>query len=131
LPHRIEKRLKIISHYPRTIALFIGVIVIVAIIYDVADRANKNKLAIEKGCILLNNAIIKSSASQTDPHSPSVPLIQGILATIPKKYVDEYLVRSRQNPTVVPLIDCKKVADHPGDIKAEQIPTPPPRQVQK
>jgi hypothetical protein len=128
MPHRAAAaKLKRLGHYPRTIALVVGMAVIAVVVYDVVDRANKNKLAIEKSCTLLNNAVIRSSASQTSPNSPTVPLIQGILEVIPQKYVNEYIMRSKDNTTVIPLINCEKVADHPESIHAEQLPTPPPR----
>jgi hypothetical protein len=109
--------------YPRAYGALLALTAFAIMVGVLYDRSQQNKQAIEKSCILLNNAIVRSTKAQTDPDSPSIPLVRGILAVIPRKYATEYAVRSRTNMTVIPLIDCHTVADHPEDIHAEQLPS--------
>lgn len=118
--------------YPRAYGAMIAVIIFVGIAVavtvnsgDAKQIAKKNREAIEKGCILLNNAIVNSTRAQADPESPSAALIAGILAVIPRKYVILYTERTKKNPFVVPLVDCKAVAEHPEAIQAVPAKTTP------
>lgn len=120
-------------NYPRAYGAMLALIVFIGIVVVVVVRsgqtreiATKNQEAIEKGCTLLNNAIITSTQAQADPESPTSALITGILEVIPKKYVILYAERSKKNPFVVPLINCRRVAEHPEDIRAVPVKKPTP-----
>lgn len=104
----------------------VAVMVFGFVIYTVVDRQKQNRQAIEKGCILLNNAIISSTTVAGDPKSASAALVQGVLEVIPAKYVRLYKQRVGAGQPVIPLVDCEKVADHPEDIQAIPLPVPSP-----
>lgn len=117
--HRFMRR------YPRSLFAIAALAVFATAVYAIADEANKNRQSIEKGCILLNNAIVQSSATASDPKSPSSALIAGIMRVIPPQYVKLYETRlKKQGPTILPLINCRKVADHPDAIRAIPLRSP-------
>lgn len=106
------------------IVSFVGCIaVLCGVVYTLAYNAEQNRLAIEKGCVLLNNAIVRSTQAAVDPNGASAALVAGILRVIPKEFVEQYEERVKGQTTVVPLIDCENVADHPEEIRA--IPLKP------
>lgn len=100
------------------LALICGVVTLSIVVYTLSSRAEQNRLAIEKGCILLNNAVIRSSQAAADPKGASAALIAGVLKVIPDRFVRQYATRSRGVRTVVPLVDCERVAEHPEEIRA-------------
>lgn len=124
---------------PLLVTLIAFILVVAVLSYaalHLAREADRNthqikqeQVAIEKSCILLNNAIIMSSKAAADPSSPTAALVEGLLTIIPPKYARLYEQRAAgQNTTVIPLVNCRLVAQHPDDIKATQLlfhhPTP-------
>lgn len=115
-------------NYPRAYGALLALIAFSMVVYVIADRQSRNRLAIEKGCILLNNAIIRSSTASSNPRSPSTILVREILTEAVQNnrgyVVKEFQAATRRGPLVIPLIDCKKVADDPGNIKAIPLHAP-------
>lgn len=104
--------------------------VIIVGVFVILDSQKRNRQAIEKGCILLNNAIVQSSQSGANPASKI--LVQEILRNAEahgRFYVTagyEKAIAS-QGATFIALIPCSKVAHDPESITAIKLPPPPPR----
>lgn len=111
----------LVSRHLVGVGFLVSILVMVGVVYAIVDGQQKNKLAIEKSCTLLNNAVIHSSRASTDPNSPSAALITGILTVIPSKYIKQYQERSKNFTTVVPLINCERVAEDPDSIEAVRL----------
>lgn len=109
----------------RTIGFVLSIIILFAIVLDVLDRAQKNKIAVEKSCVLLNNAIIRSGAAGG---GPSRILIEEILRNA-QQHHRAYVVVQYQNALKqtrqLTLVNCQEVARNPENIKADPLPAAP------
>lgn len=109
--------------YWHTAAAICSVIILALVVVVVFDRTHKNREAIEKGCILLNNAIIRSS--QAPPSPATKILIEAILSQAPQATVVRYKAASHERPpSIITLVDCHAIAQHPETINPERPPTP-------
>lgn len=110
--------------HPRTIG-FIAMIAVIAIaVYDVGDRAHKNRVAIEKSCVLLNNAIIRSGAAGGEA---SRILIEEILRNARlngRAYVEVKYKNSLGQVKQIQIVNCEEISRHPDQIKADPLPVP-------
>jgi hypothetical protein len=124
----------LIRRHGALIGLVFAIAALVTINYALAHRQTntegitaRNSLAIEKGCTLLNNAIIRSSTSADS--GPSQVLVNEILRNAIQHgrswVVIEFKQASRKHPTVIPVINCDQVAKDPSRIVA--LPIHPPR----
>lgn len=113
---------------------FIATILIVAFcFYIIGTKVNSNNEAIEKSCILLDNAIAQS---QGQSNGSSQILIREILLNANKhnrKYVQKrYLAAVKSQPPILERLNCKRLSEHPEDIVAVKTtivpstPTPTP-----
>lgn len=112
----------------RTIGLVLSVIAAMVVVFIIVNRVNKNTTAIEKGCVLLNNAIVKSSTTGAagQPKATRI-LLESIIRNMTPEEKKAYNEALRQPPDLSSfLVDCVKVAKHPEKIKALQIKPPPP-----
>lgn len=112
---------------PRTLGVFLSVVVLIAFAAVLLDNQRKNRQAIEKGCILLNNAIIKSSTAGSN--AASRVLVKEILRNAEQHgrfYVTAGYERAiaQQGQTFIALIPCGKVAHDPESITAIKLPPP-------
>lgn len=113
-----QEKVKLIGAFAGALALGLVVLLIV-------NQTNSNKNAIEKGCILLNNAILKSQAETERKGSPTAILIKVILDDASPARQAEFVAavkreQQRGSPLLVP---CKVLANDPGRIKAVPIHT--------
>lgn len=111
----------------RTVAGVLGAALIGLVVYLAISQILSNKQAIEKGCILLNNAIVRSQAEADRKGTPSSVLVAIILDEASEQRKVELAAaiarqRKQGNPIVVP---CKKLSDHPEQIRAEATATIP------
>lgn len=93
-------------------------------IFLIVSQIQTNKLAIEKGCILLNNAIVRGQGEAARKESSTGILIATIMEGASKERQIAFAAavkreQKRGNPLVVP---CDIVADHPDTITAIPIP---------
>lgn len=104
--------------YWRTAAFIFFVCAIGTTTYFIGQRANTNKIAIHKSCILLDNKV--AEAIQTPPSNSTIILIDAILALIPPNKKQAFLEARANEPVGGGLtrINCSAVADHPEKIKA-------------
>lgn len=115
----------------RTVAFILGAFLLGTVVLVVVNRINNNSLAIEKGCILLNNVVIRSGAAgqSTGPRADINRLLTSeIVDKMTPAERDRYFrlrqevaKQAREEPLV---IDCQRVADDPDSIRAIQLQTP-------
>jgi hypothetical protein len=120
----------LLSRHRVTVGFLAAIAVLATVVFIIVDRQSQNRRAIEKGCILLNNAIIQSQAGASK--GPTAILVKEILrnaAEDGRQYVvQNYTEAVKKNPTVIPIINCKAVAKHPDVIKALPLkPSQPKR----
>lgn len=107
--------------YWRTIALVIGTAILAAVIASIVVKANRNHEAIEKGCILLQNTIVKS---QTPMPSTKV-LVKALIDNMTPAQRQQYAAAKTHDDPNVLFVNCSKLADHPEDIQAIPLPGSP------
>lgn len=115
-----------VSNFMRRRAATLGftgfIIVMAAVVYSLEFSAQKNHEAIKKGCILLNNAIVESSRSAVKDPATRI-LLASILKHLTPQQLQAYKVAVHHRPpTIVKLVRCDIVANHPDQIRA--IPAP-------
>lgn len=102
---------------------FVGFIaVLAAVVYSLQDNAERNHDAIRKGCILLNNAIVESSRATGG--KATADLIRVIERLMSPGELRQYKIdaRAQGHTTIIKLVRCDVVANHPDRIRA--IPAP-------
>lgn len=113
--------------YWRTLGFVACLFVLIGIGIDILDRTARNRVAIEKSCVLLNNAIIRSGAAGG---GPSRILVDEILRNARQHHREFVIVQYKDalgKTKQVQLVNCEQVAKEPGDIKADPLPAAPPR----
>jgi hypothetical protein len=82
-------------------------------------KIDNQKVALEKGCILLNNAIIQSSQVTPRPQSASAVLVESILKRMTPEERQRYkdALKNAKKP-IIKLANCKQLAQHPDSIRA-------------
>lgn len=103
-------------------ALALGLVVLL-----VVNQIQSNKQAIEKGCVLINNVVIKSQRGSARPDSSTAILVKTILENASPERRAQFAAAlkretNRSNPLLVP---CAAVADDPEQIEAIPITTTP------
>lgn len=110
----------------RLIAVVCAALALGAVTMAVYTRITQNKTAIEKSCILLNNAILQGQAQAAKPGSSTNVLVESIVGHMTGAERQSYrqaLTREAKGPPQgVQPVDCEKVADDPDKIKATPQP---------
>jgi hypothetical protein len=97
-----------------------GALALGLVVYLIVSQVNSNKVAIEKGCILLNNAVIRSQAEAQREGSTTAVLVATIMDHASQERKLQFAAavkrdKEQGNPLVVP---CETLADHPDQIRA-------------
>jgi hypothetical protein len=117
--------------YWRTAGFLACILIVLAVVLDVEDRSNKNRVAIEKGCVLLNNAIVQSGAAGGGPSKVLVAEILRNAVQHHRAYVVINYKDALKKTKRLTLVNCDEVAKHPDRIHAEPLAPPPKRSVPK
>lgn len=130
-PGQLSEPTRTVHEKWRLAAAILGALTLGLSIYLIAAQVHSNKLAIEKSCVLLNNAILRSQAQATKQGSSTAILVGIILRKGTEQEVADFFAATEREKTVANpiLVKCKKVADDPDQIKADPIRTitaPPP-----
>lgn len=93
-------------------------LVLSTVVYSIVHGQRQNRLAIEKGCVLLNNKIIEGQSAQAG--SATTILIREILRNADEHgrgyVVVQYRKATGDTNGQLAVIDCQKVAKHPDQI---------------
>lgn len=106
--------------YPRAYGALLALVAFGIIAVILLENQNRNREAIRKGCILLNNAIIRSSTASSQP-ATRILVTEILRQASPQTVADYKAALAKQGPTIIPLVDCDQVANHPDAIKAIQL----------
>jgi hypothetical protein len=109
------------------VAMTVGVFILVNQVSKNTDDLNQNTQSIEKGCILLQNAIVKATAPPPagSPPDATQVLVGSILKRMTPAERKRYKDAASQPPRLLDvLVDCKKVAQNPDSIRAVPVPKP-------
>lgn len=107
--------------YWRTAAFVLSGALLVFIVLSVTGNISKNSTAIEKGCILLQNTLIKA----TQPQPSSKVLLKSIVNHMTPAERAAYAEKKKEDNPRALFVDCKKLANDPGKIKAVPAPGGP------
>lgn len=109
----------------RRVAAVLGALALGLAIYLIVVQVHSNKLAIEKSCVLLNNAILRSQSQAVKPGSSTAILVRIILRNGTQQEVANFFAATEREKTAANpiLVKCGKVADDPDQIKADPIRT--------
>jgi hypothetical protein len=119
----------LIDRHARGVGFAAFILILAFVAWDFTRESRQNKVAIEKSCVLMNNAIIRATTNQG---KSSKVLVDEILRNAREHHRGYVIVNFKKaqggdpNHTVrLLLVDCEEVAQHPGGIKAEPIPGTP------
>lgn len=126
MPHRRLANAAL-SDVWRTVAAILAAVLLGVVVLVGVSTVLRNREAIEKSCILLNNVIIRSGAGGQQGTSTKL-LVGKIVDTMTKAERERYFEfrkEEREDAKKNPLtIDCKKVASDPDSIRAIQVERP-------
>jgi hypothetical protein len=121
MPHRKLARIATSDKW-RTIAAILAAVLLGVIVLTVVNSIQNNQLAIEKSCILLNNAVTRSLSM---PNESTRQLVAEIVDSMDSSERERYLAavaREQRDREDNPLtVDCEKVAEDPDSIRAIQV----------
>jgi hypothetical protein len=90
------------------------------VVYSIVSAQQRNRRAIEKGCILLNNKIIEAASPQAA--AATSVLIREILRNAEQHHrgyvVVQYKHATANHAGRLSVINCREVAQHPDEIHA-------------
>lgn len=134
---RLKDRMAAIT--PLLLAIAVVLLIVAAVLSTISlrtlDKVDSNEfrvkrqtVALEKGCILLNNAIIQSSQITIRPKSASAVIVESIVRQMTPDERRRYVEASKQaGPPIIDLADCKKLAKDPDKIVAIPQSQPAPK----
>lgn len=108
--------------YWRTLSVILSGVTAALVVFVVTTNIASNREAIEKGCIVLNNTIIKSQQQAQIPGTPTYELVQIILSQASPsqlRKLDTAVIEEERKGSPL-AINCVRIAHHPEEVKAEQ-----------
>lgn len=112
----------------RTIAAIVGIGAIALGFYFLGERADENRNAIYKSCVLLDNVIVEATTPKlSQANKVLIGAIKRNAAQLGHP-IDKQFAQALKQDQKKPIItspDCKKAADDPGSIHEKRPPPPP------